>query len=302
MKRKKNEATVSLVFSKLELADSSKKLFSLEITKKDDTNPIKASDLKYDEASKTLTGKLTNLTKGEYSISKLTLNNVEVSLSDELKKVEMTPTPKKNEAIASGVKIGEVKNGVAYIEVTFSKFELADQNKKDFVLEVNKNQNGTSASIKATDLTYNEQTKTLSGKLNGLESNTNYEISKLTLNGNEIKFDQEELLKSYVDQAKLIMSFNKNDKKVNIKLENFNILDSFQNNQPLLTFDIEITKKDGITQVVHKSLTKNQLLNKDGLEIDLKDKMNGTNVNYEVKLTNAKLLNISIKEKAIETK
>uniref|UniRef100_UPI00037BB04E DUF1410 domain-containing protein n=1 Tax=Ureaplasma urealyticum TaxID=2130 RepID=UPI00037BB04E len=126
--KKKDEATVSLVFSKLELADSSKKLFSLEITKKDDTNPIKASDLKYDEASKTLTGKLTNLTKGEYSISKLTLNNVEVSLSDELKKVEMTPTPKKNEAIASGVKIGEVKNGVAYIEVTFSKFELADQN------------------------------------------------------------------------------------------------------------------------------------------------------------------------------
>ncbi|EDX53689.1 conserved hypothetical protein [Ureaplasma urealyticum serovar 9 str. ATCC 33175] len=271
----------------------------LTLTKDSETKEV---DLVLSEDKLSATADLSELSEGTYKVSKLTLNNVEVSLSDELKKVEMTPTPKKNEAIASGVKIGEVKNGVAYIEVTFSKFELADQNKKDFVLEVNKNQNGTSASIKATDLTYNEQTKTLSGKLNGLESNTNYEISKLTLNGNEIKFDQEELLKSYVDQAKLIMSFNKNDKKVNIKLENFNILDSFQNNQPLLTFDIEITKKDGITQVVHKSLTKNQLLNKDGLEIDLKDKMNETNVNYEVKLTNAKLLNISIKEKAIETK
>ncbi|QDL88304.1 multiple banded antigen [Ureaplasma urealyticum] len=293
-------AKVKLTFaSAVQLKDESQKSLKLTLTKDSETKEV---DLVLSEDKLSATADLSELSEGTYKVSKLTLNNVEVSLSDELKKVEMTPTPKKNEAIASGVKIGEVKNGVAYIEVTFSKFELADQNKKDFVLEVNKNQNGTSASIKATDLTYNEQTKTLSGKLNGLESNTNYEISKLTLNGNEIKFDQEELLKSYVDQAKLIMSFNKNDKKVNIKLENFNILDSFQNNQPLLTFDIEITKKDGITQVVHKSLTKNQLLNKDGLEIDLKDKMNGTNVNYEVKLTNAKLLNISIKEKAIETK
>ncbi|MEJ3586238.1 MBA family surface membrane protein [Ureaplasma urealyticum] len=297
-------AKVKLTFaSAVQLKDESQKSLKLTLTKDSETKEV---DLLLSEDKLSATADLSELSEGTYKVSKLTLNNVEVSLSDELKKVELkvevTPTPKKDEAIASGVKIGEVKNGIANIEVTFSKFELADQNKKDFVLEVNKNQNGTSASIKATDLTYNEQTKTLSGKLKGLESNTNYEISKLTLNGNEIKFDQEELLKSYVDQAKLIMSFNKNDKKVNIKLENFNILDSFQNNQPLLTFDIEITKDGTTSQTIHKSLTKNQLLNKDGLEIDLKDKMNETNVNYEVKLTNAKLLNISIKEKAIETK
>ncbi|MEJ3572032.1 hypothetical protein WFS21_03390, partial [Ureaplasma urealyticum] len=85
VEKKSNEATVSLVFSKLELADTSKKIFVLEVTKKDETTPIQVIDLKYDEASKTLTGKLTNLTKGEYSISKLTLNNNEINLNDTFK-------------------------------------------------------------------------------------------------------------------------------------------------------------------------------------------------------------------------
>ncbi|WP_016829004.1 DUF1410 domain-containing protein [Ureaplasma urealyticum] len=87
--KKSNEAVVSLVFSKLELADSSKKAFNLEVIKKGDTNPIKVSDLNYDETSKTLSGKLSNLKEGSYSLSKLTLNDNEISLSDELKKVEL---------------------------------------------------------------------------------------------------------------------------------------------------------------------------------------------------------------------
>uniref|UniRef100_UPI0003681B5D DUF1410 domain-containing protein n=1 Tax=Ureaplasma urealyticum TaxID=2130 RepID=UPI0003681B5D len=91
--KKKDEATVSLVFSKLELADASKKIFVLEVTKKGETAPIQASDLKYDEASKTLSGKLSNLKEGTYNLSKLTLNGNEVSLSEEIKKVELKVGP-----------------------------------------------------------------------------------------------------------------------------------------------------------------------------------------------------------------
>ncbi|QDL88306.1 DUF1410 domain-containing protein [Ureaplasma urealyticum] len=108
--KKKDEATVSLVFSKLELADSSKKLFSLEITKKDDTNPIKASDLKYDEASKTLTGKLTNLTKGEYSISKLTLNNNEINLNDTVKNSKLLIEDQNNNGNGGNEQGGQPSN------------------------------------------------------------------------------------------------------------------------------------------------------------------------------------------------
>ncbi|MEJ3648866.1 DUF1410 domain-containing protein, partial [Ureaplasma urealyticum] len=93
VENKKDEATVSLVFSKLELADASKKIFVLEVTKKGETTPIQASDLKYDEASKTLSGKLSNLKEGSYSLSKLTLNGNEVSLSEEIKKVELKVGP-----------------------------------------------------------------------------------------------------------------------------------------------------------------------------------------------------------------
>ncbi|MEJ3572034.1 hypothetical protein WFS19_00005 [Ureaplasma parvum] len=198
---------------------------------------------------------------------------------------------KKDDVVASGVKISEVKNNTATIEVTFSKFELADANKKDFVLEVIKK--ADTNPIQASDLKYDEASKTLSGKLSGLNSNVDYEISKLTLNGKEVKFNEEELLKSYVKNAKLFMTFNKENKKINVKLQNFDILNSLEENQPILTFDIEI-KKDSSLQVVHKSLTKNQLSNLNGLEIDLKDKMNGNNANYDVKLTNAKLLNVNI--------
>ncbi|EDU56613.1 MBA family surface membrane protein [Ureaplasma urealyticum] len=93
VENKKDEATVSLVFSKLELADASKKIFVLEVTKKGETTPIQASDLKYDEASKTLSGKLSNLKEGSYTLSKLTLNDNEISLSDELKKIELKVEP-----------------------------------------------------------------------------------------------------------------------------------------------------------------------------------------------------------------
>ncbi|MEJ3549976.1 hypothetical protein WFS22_01670 [Ureaplasma parvum] len=118
------------------------------------------------------------------------------------------------------------------------------------------------------------------------------------LNNNEIKFDfkqedQQELLNQYIQQAELNTIIDKANKKINIKLQNFSILNSFQDNQPVLTFDIEINKKDGITQVVHKSLTKNQLLNPNGLEIDLKDKMKN-NIDYDVKLTNVKIANIAL--------
>ena len=198
---------------------------------------------------------------------------------------------KKDEVIANKITINKIQNGTATIEVTFSKFELADANKKDFVLEVIKK--ADTNPIQASDLKYDEASKTLSGKLSGLNSNVDYEISKLTLNGKEVKFNEEELLKSYVKNAKLFMTFNKENKKINVKLQNFDILNSLEENQPILTFDIEI-KKDSSLQVVHKSLTKNQLSNLNGLEIDLKDKMNGNNANYDVKLTNAKLLNVNI--------
>ncbi|WP_372242278.1 hypothetical protein [Ureaplasma urealyticum] len=194
--------------------------------------------------------------------------------------------------------INKIQNGTAIIEVAFSKFELADPNKKDFVLEVKDSVNDGASAISATELVFDANKKILTGKLNGLVSNINYKISKFTLNNNKIKFDlkqedQQELLNQYIKQAKLNTIINKANKKINIKLQDFSILNSFQDNQPVLTFDIEI-KKDSSLQVVHKSLTKNQLLNPNGLEIDLKDKMNKDNVNYDVKLTNVKIANVAL--------
>ncbi|ASD29461.1 hypothetical protein CEG41_02210 [Ureaplasma parvum] len=205
---------------------------------------------------------------------------------------------KKDEVIANKITINKIQNGTATIEVTFSKFKLADANKKDFVLEVKDSANDDASAISATELVFDANKKILTGKLNGLASNINYKISKFTLNNNEIKFDfkqedQQELLNQYIQQAELNTIIDKANKKINIKLQNFSILNSFQDNQPVLTFDIEINKKDGITQVVHKSLTKNQLLNPNGLEIDLKDKMKN-NIDYDVKLTNVKIVNIAL--------
>lgn len=200
--------------------------------------------------------------------------------------------------IANKITINKIQNGTATIEVTFSKFKLADANKKDFVLEVKDSANDDASAISATELVFDANKKILTGKLNGLASNINYKISKFTLNNNEIKFDfkqedQQELLNQYIQQAELNTIIDKANKKINIKLQNFSILNSFQDNQPVLTFDIEINKKDGITQVVHKSLTKNQLLNPNGLEIDLKYKMKN-NIDYDVKLTNVKIANIAL--------
>ncbi len=205
---------------------------------------------------------------------------------------------KKDEVIANKITINKIQNGTATIEVTFSKFKLADANKKDFVLEVKDSANDDASAISATELVFDANKKILTGKLNGLASNINYKISKFTLNNNEIKFDfkqedQQELLNQYIQQAELNTIIDKANKKINIKLQNFSILNSFQDNQPVLTFDIEINKKDGITQVVHKSLTKNQLLNPNGLEIDLKDKTKN-NIDYDVKLTNVKIANIAL--------
>lgn len=205
---------------------------------------------------------------------------------------------KKDEVIANKITINKILNGTATIEVTFSKFKLADANKKDFVLEVKDSANDDASAISATELVFDANKKILTGKLNGLASNINYKISKFILNNNEIKFDfkqedQQELLNQYIQQAELNTIIDKANKKINIKLQNFSILNSFQDNQPVLTFDIEINKKDGITQVVHKSLTKNQLLNPNGLEIDLKDKMKN-NIDYDVKLTNVKIANIAL--------
>ena len=205
---------------------------------------------------------------------------------------------KKDEVIANKITINKIQNGTTTIQVTFSKFELADANKKDFVLEVKDSANDDASAISATELVFDANKKILTGKLNGLASNINYKISKFTLNNNEIKFDfkqedQQELLNQYIQQAELNTIINKANKKINIKLQNFSILNSFQDNQPVLTFDIEINKKDGITQVVHKSLIKNQLLNPNGLEIDLKDKMKN-NIDYDVKLTNVKIANIAL--------
>ena len=205
---------------------------------------------------------------------------------------------KKDEVIANKITINKIQNGTATIEVTFSKFKLADANKKDFVLEVKDSANDDASAISATELVFDANKKILTGKLNGLASNINYKISKFTLNNNEIKFDfkqedQQELLNQYIQQAELNTIIDKANKKINIKLQNFSILNSFQDNQPVLTFDIEINKKDGITQVVHKSLTKNQLLNPNGLEIDLKYKMKN-NIDYDVKLTNVKIANIAL--------
>ncbi|EDU56898.1 MBA family surface membrane protein [Ureaplasma urealyticum] len=205
---------------------------------------------------------------------------------------------KKDEVVANKITINKIQNGTAIIEVAFSKFELADPNKKDFVLEVKDSVNDGASAISATELVFDANKKILTGKLNGLVSNINYKISKFTLNNNKIKFDlkqedQQELLNQYIKQAKLNTIINKANKKINIKLQDFSILNSFQDNQPVLTFDIEI-KKDSSLQVVHKSLTKNQLLNPNGLEIDLKDKMNKDNVNYDVKLTNVKIANVAL--------
>ena len=85
VEKKSNEATVSLVFSKLELADTSKKIFVLEVTKKGETTPIQVSDLSYDETTKTLSGKLSKLKEGTYNLSKLTLNGNEINLNDTVK-------------------------------------------------------------------------------------------------------------------------------------------------------------------------------------------------------------------------
>ncbi|WP_016828924.1 DUF1410 domain-containing protein, partial [Ureaplasma urealyticum] len=203
-----------------------------------------------------------------------------------------TPTPKKDEAIVSGVKINKDENNIATIEITFSKLVLANDNKKSFILEVKDSTNANNSPIVATELVLDKNKKTLVGKLNNLKTNVDYKISKLTLNNQNVEFDENALLKSYVDQAKLTMTFNNTNKKVNVKLENFSVLNSLEDKQPILVFDIEITKKNSNNEVrvVHKSLTKSQLLNSNGLEINLKD----TNGSYTVKLTNAKLLNINI--------
>ncbi|QDI64587.2 multiple banded antigen [Ureaplasma parvum] len=216
---------------------------------------------------------------------------------------------KKDDVVASGVKISEVKNNTATIEVTFSKFELADANKKEFVLEVNKKQNALATPIVATELNYNEQTKTLSAKLSGLDQNVDYEISKLTLNGKEVKFNEEELLKSYVKNAKLLIkdkgskdvNNNLTNKTLNIMLNNFSILNYFEDSQPILTFDIQGKKmKEGKTldddqQIIHKSFIKKQLLNKDGIDFNVNLK-NG----YQWTITNVKLVNISLEDQQYE--
>ncbi|ASD24872.1 hypothetical protein CEG38_03110 [Ureaplasma parvum] len=229
---------------------------------------------------------------------------------DSKQQTDQSENSRKDDVVASGVKISEVENNTATIEVTFSKFELADANKKDFVLEVNKKQNTTSATpIIATELNYNEQTKTLRGTLSGLNSSVDYEISKLTLNGKEVKFNEEELLKSYVKNAKLLIkdkgskdvNNNLTNKTLNIMLKNFNVLNYFQDFQPILTFDIQGKKmKEGKTldddqQIIHKSFIKKQLLNKDGIDFNVNLK-NG----YQWTITNVKLVNISLEDQQYE--
>ncbi|WP_042467888.1 DUF1410 domain-containing protein [Ureaplasma urealyticum] len=309
--KENKQAKVKLEFSELSLKDETKKVLKLTLTSGNENKEVEL-ELSTDKTS-AISKELVDFSTKTYKVTKLTLNETNVELTDTIKNQELkvevipspqptppAPTPKKDGAIVSGIKINKIENNTTTIEVTFSKLELADQNKKDFVLEVSKKQNGTSTPIKATDLTYNEQTKTLSGKLSGLESNVDYEISKLTLNNKSVEFNQEELLKSYVNQAKLTMKFDKTNKKVNVKLENFSILSSLEDKQSILVFDIEITKKNSNNEVwvVHKSLTKIQLLDPKGFEIDLSNKMtNNGSDDYEVKLTNAKLLNIPIKTK-----
>ncbi|WP_016829073.1 DUF1410 domain-containing protein [Ureaplasma urealyticum] len=159
-KKKPNEAVVSLIFSKLELADVGKKLFSLEITKKDNTNPIKVNDLNYDEASKTLTSKLNNLAKGEYSISKLTLNGNEISLNDIVKnnklliedqensgnggnEQKIQPSkpnlPKKEDAITftdNSIHFSQMTSTEIELKIGINKLSYADENNKNFELEL----------------------------------------------------------------------------------------------------------------------------------------------------------------------
>ena len=200
---------------------------------------------------------------------------------DSKQQTDQPENSRKDGVVASGVKISEVKNNTATIEVTFSKFELADANKKEFVLQIIKK--GDTNPIQASDLKYDEASKILSGKLSGLNSSVDYEISKLTLNGKEVKFNEEELLKSYVKNAKLLIkdkgskyvNNNLTNKTLNIMLKNFNVLNYFQDFQPILTFDIQGKKmKEGKTldddqQIIHKSFIKKQLLNKDGIDFNV---------------------------------
>ncbi len=226
---------------------------------------------------------------------------------DSKQQTDQPENSRKDGVVASGVKISEVKNNTATIEVTFSKFELADANKKEFVLQIIKK--GDTNPIQASDLKYDEASKILSGKLSGLNSSVDYEISKLTLNGKEVKFNEEELLKSYVKNAKLLIkdkgskyvNNNLTNKTLNIMLKNFNVLNYFQDFQPILTFDIQGKKmKEGKTldddqQIIHKSFIKKQLLNKDGIDFNVNLK-NG----YQWTITNVKLVNISLEDQQYE--
>ena len=84
-------------------------------------------------------------------------------------------------------------------------------------------------------------------------------------------------------------------------LNNFSILNYFEDSQPILTFDIQGKKmKEGKTldddqQIIHKSFIKKQLLNKDGIDFNVNLK-NG----YQWTITNVKLVNISLEDQQYE--
>ncbi|WP_016829007.1 DUF1410 domain-containing protein [Ureaplasma urealyticum] len=306
--KENKQAKVKLEFSELSLKDETKKVLKLTLTSGNENKEVEL-ELSADKLSAT-SKELVDFSTKTYKVSKLTLNETNVELTDTIKNQELkveaspspqpnppAPAPKKDEAIVSGVKINKDKNNIATIEITFSKLVLADDSKKSFILEVKDSTKTIASPIVATELVLYKNKKTLVGKLNNLKTNVDYKISKLTLNNQNVEFDENALLKSYVDQAKLTMTFDNTNKKVNVKLENFSILNSLEDKQPILVFDIEITKDGTTPQTIHKSLTKSQLLNPNGLEINLKDKIKDTNGVYTVKLTNAKLLNINIETK-----
>ncbi|EDU67300.1 conserved hypothetical protein [Ureaplasma urealyticum serovar 11 str. ATCC 33695] len=177
VENKKDEATVSLVFSKLELADASKKIFVLEVTKKGETTPIQASDLKYDEASKTLSGKLSNLKEGSYTLSKLTLNETNVDLTDAIKnqelKIEATNEQSDQPSDPQKNKEAKIKELQEKLEATKKELEKAkeDENAKKKVADA------TIETLNKAEASKNEQS-IKDAKEKSTKANSDYKKAK----------------------------------------------------------------------------------------------------------------------------
>ncbi|EDU67198.1 multiple banded antigen [Ureaplasma urealyticum serovar 11 str. ATCC 33695] len=191
---KAKTAKVKLTFALVvQLKDESQKLLKLTLTKDSETKEV---DLVLSEDKLSATADLSELKEGIYKVSKLTLNNVEVSLSDEIKnkelKVELTSTsqPGSSETqklLVKSVEFNNTTTNKATIKLTFETLNLKEEDKNKFSIALQKSTDDTrEENAKIEKVEFNNEQKTVELTINGLTKKTKYKLQWLSFDSNTL--------------------------------------------------------------------------------------------------------------------